>query len=98
MKSFLLVALVFTSCGDNRNDQMTKLINQKKVIEDSVKTCQYLESSFLSKAKAEMNASRDSLKWHPLVDSSTTYYMSGHRLKNKLKEVDFSIDSLSKMK
>lgn len=92
----LLAALLF-GCS-NRNNLTTQLLNEKKAIEDSVKDAGNYELYFMQKAKEEMHASNDSLKWQHLVDSSTFYFGKGRAYKEKLKAIEFSLDSLSRMK
>jgi hypothetical protein len=73
---------------------MTNLMNEKKVVEDSILIAHGYESDFEQKAKG----SHDSLIWKPMLDSQMKYYGAGTRLKSRLEELNFSIDSLSKMK
>lgn len=94
---YLLLILIFASCS-NRNDINTKLVNEKKATEDSIKEASNIESYYMQRAKEEIRSSHDSLKYLPLVDSSTYYFGRGHALKEKLKAIEFSIDSISKMK
>ena len=99
MKYFLIymvVALLF-SCSNN-NNFTTQLLNEKKATEDSIKDASNYESYYLQKGKDEMHASHDSLKWQPLIDSSSYFFGKGHEYKERLKAIEFSLDSLSKMK
>lgn len=73
---------------------MTNLVNEKKSAEDSISLCENNESYFLDQAKK----SHDSMVYKPLIDSSGNYFGIEHRLKERLTQIDFSIDSLSKMK
>jgi hypothetical protein len=92
-----IVCALLLGCGDNKNELMTKLINDKRAMEDSLLNYQYMENNFMKKAKTSIKDPDTSL-WHRFADSSTAYYMAGHNAKNKLDRIDFSIDSLSKMK
>ncbi len=92
----ILCALLIC-CTDNKNKLMTKLINDKKVMQDSLLNYQYMENDFSAKAKNSMR-DPDTTLWHSYVDSSTAYFMAGHKAKGRIAEIDFSIDSLSKMK
>jgi hypothetical protein len=92
-----MIISVLYSCSNN-NNLTTQLLNEKKVVEDSIKDFSNYESYYTQKAKEEMHTSHDSLKWKPILDSSTYYFSQGHALKEKLKTIEFSLDSLSKMK
>jgi hypothetical protein len=94
---YLLISLLLFGCS-NRNDLTTQLLNDKKATEDSIKDASNYNSYYLQKAKEEIHGSNDTLKWKPLIDSSTFYFFKGHTLKEKLKTIEFSLDSLSKMK
>lgn len=96
---YLLIGLstVLFACSNN-NNLTAQLLNEKKATEDSVKEAANYESYYMQKAKEEMRASHDSLKWQPLADSSTYYFGKARAFKEKLKGLDFSLDSLSKMK
>lgn len=99
MKYLLSMGLfVFLFACSNKNDITTQLLNEKKATEDSAKDAASYESFYLQKAKEEMRSSGDSLKYKPLIDSSTYYFGRSHALKEKLKALEFSIDSIAKMK
>jgi hypothetical protein len=95
-KLLLLIAIIFVSCH-NRNDQMSALLNKQKAIKAEISDASYKESTYEQKSKEAYKASHDSLVYQPLIDSQTYYYMRGIHLKESEKEVQFSIDSLSKM-
>lgn len=94
---YLIIFLLLFGCT-NRNDIATQLLNEKKATEDSIKESANYESYYMQLAKDEMRASHDSLKWQPLIDSSTYFFGRSHTLKERLKAIDFSLDSLSRMK
>lgn len=94
----IFIVVIVTACSSNNNNITTQLLNEKKAMEDSIKGASNYESYYLQKAKEEMHASHDSLKWQPLSDSSTYYYGKGRTFKERLKALDYSLDSLSKMK
>jgi len=98
VKKTLVVVVMFIGCSENRNDMMTKLVNEKKITEDSINTYENYEAYYMQQAKDSRMNNSDTTKWKIYVDSSTFFYGRGHALKEKLKEVDFSIDSLSKRK
>ncbi len=100
MQKILFVVLVVSlvGCGESRNDVMTKLINEKKTLEDSLSIAQYLEQDFMSKSKDSARATHDTLIYLPLVDSSSKYFGVAHNLKERITATEFSIDSLTKMK
>lgn len=93
----LIIIIVCASCS-NRNRYMTQLMNEKKTTEDSISLVGNYASYYMQRAKEEMHKGSDSLTWSKLVDSSTYFYGCSRALQEKLKSVEFSIDSLSKLK
>lgn len=84
----VIIALTICIAGcasktENRNEVMTKLINQKKTIEENIVLAHGSESIFNKKN---------------LADSEAKYWNDGRLLNEKLKAINFSIDSLEKMK
>lgn len=77
---------------------MSSLLVSKKTMEDSVSLAHNYEGYYQDKAKKQMNEGADTVTWHKSVDSSTFYWAEQQSLKEQLKAVNFSIDSLSKMK
>ena len=77
---------------------MTALLNQKKILEDSVKYYHGSELIFEDSSKAVAHSTHDSTKYLPLADSQTKYWNLARLANGQIKELDFSIDSLSKMK
>ena len=100
MKKIILLyaVIVFIGCGENRNDTMTRLVNEKKVITDSIAIVNGMEGIFEDSSKSALYAGKDSVFYTSLADSSVKYFGFGHNMKERLEAVDFSIDSLSKMK
>lgn len=94
----VLLLVTLFSCGESKNQLMTKLINDKKMLEDSANACRYYESEFTKKAKAAMRNNPDTNQWKRLADSSSKYFGLGHSAREQIAAIDFSIDSLSKMK
>lgn len=98
MKYLSITSLLLIIACSNNNSLTTQLLNEKKATEDSIKDASNYESYYMQKAKEEMHASHDSTKWQPLADSSTYYFGKSKSLKEKLKGIEFSLDSLSKNK
>jgi hypothetical protein len=94
---YLLISFILIGCS-NRNIFTTQLLNDKKIIEDSIKEVGNYESYYIQQAKEARRTSPDSLKWQSLTDSSTYFFTKGRALKERLKAIDFSLDSLSRMK
>lgn len=94
---FFIIAIILFGCS-TRNDLTTRLLNEKKSTEDSLKDASNYELYYMQKAKEEMRTSHDSLKWQPLLDSSTYFFSKGRVYKETLKSLQFSLDSLSQMK
>jgi hypothetical protein len=85
-------------CQNSSNELMTKLLNNKKIFEDSLQICSGGEQIYLSKAKKVMHATHDTLLYYPLIDSSTYFFGRGVVIKQRLKDTEFSLDSLSRLK
>jgi hypothetical protein len=98
-KLLLLIAIIFVSCKHpvDRNDQMSSLLNKQKATKEEINIASYKELEFKQKAKDSAYAGRDSTVYQPLIDSQVYYYMQGVHLEGREKELQFSIDSLSKM-
>lgn len=94
---FFAMAIILFSCS-SRNDLTARLLNDKKVTEDSIDLAHNYESYYKQEAKKAMTDPGDSLRWKPLADSSSYFYMKGFTLKARLKAIESSLDSLSKMK
>jgi hypothetical protein len=92
-KIHFLLMIILVGCA-NRNDITTQLLNDKKVVEDSITLAHNFEKYYMQQSKQE----HDSLKRNLLIDSSTYFFGRGRALKNKLKAIEFSLDSLSKTK
>lgn len=95
MKKLIVAALLMSACSNGRNELMTGLVNEKKVLEDSIAIAHGYEVDFNTRA---YQAKEDTVKSFALADSSGKMFGVGLRLKERLKAVEFSIDSLSKMK
>jgi hypothetical protein len=91
------MASAFFSCSNN-NTTTTYLVNEKKSLEDSIAETKNKEDYYTRKSKEEIKSEADSLKWQTSADSAGQYYRKGQDLKAKLKAVNFSLDSISRMK
>jgi len=98
VSALFLVVLTLAACSSSRNEVMTGLINQKKSLEDSINTAGQNEQAYMAKSKQAISAGKDSTVWGALADTSGIYWRQGRELEKRLKNVEFSIDSLSKMK
>lgn len=87
MKKILILILLI---GCKGNGLMTNLLNKQKELKDQISVAKNKEVMFLDSAKSTHDLS--------FADSSTAYFGEAHRLQEKLDAVNFSIDSLSKMK
>ena len=92
MKKLFIVAFLLTACSNNRNELMTKLINEKKIADDSFqlakKRFKYFSDEYIN--------SKDSN--NHLIDSFVFWATKDSILNRKVKSLAFSIDSLQKMK
>lgn len=93
---FLIIILA--SCNSNRNEKMTNFLNQKKILEDSLLYYRGSEAMFNDSSHNVAHSTHDSTKYLPLADSQNKYWYAGLVTERKLKELSFSIDSISKMK
>jgi hypothetical protein len=97
MKKLLLsFAIAFVGCGSDKNQLMTNLVNEKKALEDSIVISHANEADFEQKAKE--SGDKDTTIQKSLLDSTAKYFGVNLRQKERLEAVNFSIDSLSKMK
>lgn len=94
MKKLLLFLFVATiGCSDGRNEKMTELINQKKEAKNRMDS---IESKI--KWENEFRIPDTSLVQKPETESEKQRYDTLRHYKRIMTAVDFSIDSLSKMK
>lgn len=98
MKYFPIILIAILSACSNNNGLTTQLLNRKKTLEDSLQEAKNLETYYIRRAKTEIHEGADSLKWSASADSSGYFFRRGRDLKNELKNIEFSIDSISKMK
>jgi len=98
MKYLLLPVITLAIGCSSRNDITTQLLNEKKAIEDSLQKTKQQESYYSNRAKSEINEGADSLKWSASADSAGYFFRKVVDLKQRLKDVAFSIDSISRMK
>ena len=94
----VFASLILAACGNNSNAYMAKLLNEKKVLEDSLPIVHGLEAIYMDSAKILLHAEKDSTVWAPYVKKSTQCLFDGKHIEERIKQLSFSIDSLSKMK
>jgi len=97
MKYIFPLCILAFACGQSKNDLMTKFLNEKKIMTDSISYYQNAQSYYKDQAKRvydENNFGPSTL----YIDSGTKAFMNEHNATARIKELDFSIDSLSKMK
>lgn len=94
---YIYSILLIVGCS-NRNDITTQLLNDKKAINDSILEANRLEKFYMSRSKSEIHSGEDSLKWSASADSAGYFFRKGMDLKQRLKALEFSIDSISRMK
>lgn len=93
-----LTVVTFIGCGENRNQLMTTLINERKVFKDSMNVSNNKMKNFTDSAIAISKKTHDTSLFNPLFDSASLYLDNMIPIESRLKALDFSIDSLSKMK
>ena len=94
---FLTYYFTLCSCRENRISLMTSLMNEKKSLEDSAKDAMNYEHFYYSQAKKKMG-DPDTTLWKRLSDTSVIYSAKGREFEKRLNALQFSIDSLEKMK
>ena len=100
MKKILFAGLfvIELSACSNKNNLAAQLLNEKRVVEDSIDLAHNYESYYKEQAKNYMHGGNDSAKWKDFADSSSFFYVKGRSLSERLRAINFSIDSLSRMK
>lgn len=93
MKKIAFALLLLTACN-SRNSLMTDLVNKKKQKEDSINVYKNDIVYFDGLSHNE----KDTVKSKQFLDSSIFSEINMDRVKEELKAVQFSIDSLEKMK
>ena len=92
MRKLLIAVFFLAGCSNKRNELMTNLINEKKMINDSVPV---FRERFDSCINAIVDKKGDSTSASRLA---TLNLRKSDSLKERLPAVLFSIDSLQKMK
>ncbi len=93
MKNTLAIAIFFLlSCGGSKNEQMTKLINEQKALSDSIPILKNQSDSLINAIVDRKADSTTAMRKAVEIGNRQSDMM------DRLKAVNFSIDSLSKMK
>lgn len=82
-KIIIAICILLSACGESRNDKMTKLINEKKLLQENIQS---------------LNDSTDYYLKLASYDNSIRILENLESADARLNKVNFSIDSLSKMK
>ncbi len=103
MKKLLFILIVFASCnnGSEKNELMTTLLNKQKSLNDSL--------DYYKKIDANAKLSVDTLSDNDLLRVGSTFLDEQNKIRmnliptiakieEDLKSVNYSIDSLTKMK
>lgn len=100
MKAIIIICVLFFSCKANNNELMSNLLNEKKALEDSISAYKTIEAGYDNKLNEPGNADTAIMATdnNPLVDSSVKYSHLGKSAAKRLAKINFSIDSLTKMK
>lgn len=94
MKKYLFVCLMFAGCSANNNDKMIKLLSEKKNYEDSVHDYGGYQQYYTDLYKAANDTSKRNLYF----DTVSSFNMKSIIAEDRLKKINYSIDSLSKLK
>lgn len=99
MKYLKVIAIIsFQFACSNRNDLTTHLLNEKKILNDSIAHAKIKQENYFVKAFTEKRNGSDSLTWSALEDTSFIYDRQVIQMQQRIKAINFSIDSLSRMK
>jgi spore coat polysaccharide biosynthesis protein SpsF (cytidylyltransferase family) len=99
--TFLLLLTLLNSCGADKNKLMTDLINKQKAIKDSLDYYERIENN--AQLSVDTLTDFDLLKINEtFLDSFSKIRMNNLptivRKQKELEKINFSIDSLTKMK
>lgn len=97
MKKWTLLLLILSACN-GRNELMTKLVNERKTLIDSQAYYKQSEDDRQSRAMNLDIKGADSNQWKLIIDSAKSDYINRSRIDVRIPQLNFSIDSLSKMK
>lgn len=93
MKKVLILAIIaFASCKSNSNELMTKLVNEQKMINDSLPVLQGRVNMLINAMADKKGDSATFMSQAVLINRQID------SLNERLPKVNFSIDSLQKMK
>lgn len=97
MKQLLtLIALTATlcSCGESNNDKMNTLLSEKKQSEDSLSHYKNNEAFY----EGKFRSAEDTIIGNLYLDTFSTNNLNATITEARLKEINYSIDSLGKLK
>jgi hypothetical protein len=77
---------------------MTRLINERKSLNDSLVYLQQMKDARLNNGANMDIHGKDSVAWARMLDSAKNDFDQNERIEARIPEITFSIDSLSKMK
>lgn len=97
MKKWTLLLLILSACN-GRNELMTKLVNERKMLLDSQAYYKQSEDDRQARALNIDIAGADSNQWKLIIDSAKSDYINRSRIDVRIPQLNFSIDSLSKLK
>lgn len=94
MKKVIPCLLILAASCNSKNQQMTSLLNRQKDLKDSINISFAISKDFEKSYQTEI----DSVKKQQLLDSEILYNTLSFSYELKKRLIDYSIDSLSKMK
>lgn len=94
MKKVIPCLLILAASCNSKNQQMTNLLNRQKDLKDSINISFAISKDFEKSYRTEI----DSVRKQQLLDSEVLYNTLSFSYELKKRLVDYSIDSLSKMK
>lgn len=93
----MFVLIILASCN-GRNDHMTSLINQRKVLTDSLVLYNNTMKQLEDRGSSMNIHGSDSVIWNRMLDTARIAVAGREYAEAKIPELTFSIDSLTKMK
>ena len=94
-----MLAILLISCGETKNEKMTSLINKQKELELKIDSVEKLGGPFMDTFSLLEPETSDIIEGRKLnLEFATNKEMQVDSLRNHWKSVNFSIDSLEKMK
>lgn len=94
MKKIITLSLIIAGCSASHNDKMNTMLSDKKMYEDSLNIYTGRSMHFESLYKNENDTTKKKL----YLDTTIVFDLNKFITEKRLKTINYSIDSLSKLK